>query len=468
MKGLIGREKEIESLQRCYNSNRAEFIVINGRRRVGKTFLINSLYENKFAFSYVGGHHYTKEQQLSRFANALKEYSHSVLDIKLNNWFDAFDALKSYLKSVDNGQRLVIFFDEMPWIDTRKSDFVIALEDFWNSWGAQKANLMLIASGSASSWLNDNLIENKGGLHGRITKQIVLYPFTLKEVEQYLQFIGADWDRYQIAQTYMTFGGVPFYLSLLNPSISLVQNIDELYFSNTGNMRYEFEELYSALFTNSELYLSVVRVLAKKRNGMTRSEISDATNLQGNSLTKILRNLERSSFIISYSCFGKKKKDIFYRLSDFYTIFYLSFVENNLSKDHSWWANHINTPVVNSWQGFSFELLCLIHLEEIKKSLGILGIATEASQWRSKESQIDLIIDRADRVINLCEMKFSIDKYEITKDYADKLRDRRLDFKESTQTKKSIVTTFVTTFGVHHGKHSSIVDKDLILDDLFV
>lgn len=467
MKKLIGREKEKKILQNCYESDRAEFIIVSGRRRVGKTYLINSLYEDQFAFNYVGGHNLTQHQQLERFAQALKEYSKSKIGISLKNWTEAFDKLREYLLSLSDDSKQIIFFDEMPWIDTRKSDFVSALEYFWNSWGAQRDNLMFIASGSATSWLNDNILENQGGLHARITRHIFLEPFTLAETEKYLESRGVQWDRYQISQAYMTIGGVPFYLSLLNPTWSFAQNVDELFFATNAELRNEFDELYSALFTNADKYVSIVKALSEKRDGLTRSEISTITGLQGSTLTRYLSNLEKCSFIICYSQFGKNIKNSIYKLCDFYTLFYFRFVEKNNTKDKKWWSNNINTPTINSWQGMSFELLCLMHLDQIKQALGINGISTAASSWRNENAQIDLVIDRADRLINLCEMKFSVDLYEITNDYADKLRQRRSEFLSASKTKKGVVTTFVTTYGVKQGKHSSIAEVEVVMNDLF-
>lgn len=466
MKNLIGRTYENELFKRCYNSGRAEFIIVSGRRRVGKTYLVNNLYEKEYAFSYVGGHHLTQKQQLQRFALALMKYTKSTVSIELKNWFDAFDRLKEYLSSLRR-RRIVVFFDEMPWIDSWKSDFVSALEYFWNSWGAQNDNLMFIASGSATSWLNDNIIENKGGLHARITRHIYLETFTLKETEQYLVSRGIKWDRYQIAQAYMVFGGVPFYFSLLDGGISLAQNIDELFFSAKAQLRHEFDELYNALFSNSDKYISIVKALSQKKQGMVRNEISEATGLQGSALTRKLKNLEKCSFITTFSQFGNTSRNTIYRLSDFYTLFYFKFVEENHSKDRKWWSNNINLPSINAWQGFSFELICLLHTDQIKNKLGISGISTSVSAWKNATSQIDLVIDRADRTINVCEIKFSVNPYEITREYADRIRMRNADFVSATKTRKGIISTFVTTYGVIQGVNSSVAMSEVTMDDLF-
>lgn len=468
MSKLIGRKKEISEFGRCYASERAEFVIVTGRRRIGKTFLVNSLYAHQFAFSYTGGHNLTTSQQLHKFTLALRQYGLSI--DTATDWFGAFEALQQHLQSIpeEEGKRKIIFIDEMPWIDHAKSDFVQALEYFWNSWGAHQPDLMLIASGSATSWMNDKLVDNKGGLHARITKHIVLQPFTLKETEEYLTSSGACWDRLQIAQAYMVLGGVPFYLSLLDASQSFAQNVDELFFSRNAALKIEFGELYHALFSNAQVYVQIVEALARKRKGLTRAEIAETTKIKSSSLSRYLDNLEKCGFVECYQQYGKKVRGLTYRLADFYTLFYFKYIANNHDKDPKWWSNNMLSASVAAWQGFSFELLCMQHLPQIKLALGISGIATSVSQWRNDTSQIDLVIDRADRIVNLCEMKFCVEPFEITKAYAERLRNRMADFRQSTKCKKGICNTFVTTYGVKQGKHSSVVGSQVLLDDLFL
>ncbi len=467
MNELIGRCDEIERLKTCFESGRSEFVIISGRRRVGKTFLITSLYKDKFDFYYTGGHNLSNNEQLMMFANCLTKYSGSSLDITLKNWFEAFTQLGNYLETLPQNRKKIIFLDEMPWIDNHNSKFVKALEYFWNSWAAQRDDIMLIASGSATSWINDNLIENQGGLHNRITCQLFLEPFTLKETEEFLETNNFNWERYTILQAYMILGGVPFYLSLLSNKLSLAQNIDYLCFSKKGMLKIEFDELFNTLFTNSEKYILIAKALSEKKSGLTRQEIIQKTKIQGSTLTKMLSNLEKCDFIMSYLRFEKKTNDAIYRLSDFYTLFYFRFIENNDFKDKKFWTNNINTPLINAWQGLAFELICLTHLDQIKNALGISGIATKSTVWRNKDMQIDLIIDRADRIINLCEIKFSIEKYSITKEYAEKLRERMSYFREAVRTKKSLLNTFITTYGILQNKNSAICQSEVTMDRLF-
>ena len=472
---IIGREQEIAALQRSMDSDRSEFVIVYGRRRVGKTFLVDNFFHYEYDFSFVGGHRLPKPKQLRNFAKAMKKYAHLQRQPKYAGWDDAFDALEEYIEGLPEEKRKVIFIDEMPWIDTPQSEFIDALETFWNGWAARRQDIVFVASGSSTSWMVDKLVENQGGLHGRITNNIYVRPFTLHEAEKYMLSRGARWDKYQLLQTYMIIGGVPFYYSLLNVKESLVQNIDRLFFRKNGELRTEFDELYSALFTNTEKYTSVVKLLNGKRDGLTREEIEKATGMDKSILSIVLKNLERSDFILRYSQFGNKTKGAIYRLVDFYTLFYYRFIDGFNAQDEEWWSHNYLSHAVEAWQGSSFELVCLLHLNQIKRKLGIYGISTSASSWRyvpskeenTKGTQIDLLIDRGDRVINLCEMKFSVNPYRITDNYEETLRNRMSIFREQTGTTKTLVTTFVTTFGVADGLHRSIVNSEVTMDDLF-
>ena len=475
MKKFIGREREIKELDRCMASEQSEFVIVYGRRRVGKTFLVDEYFKRSYDFSYVGGHNLSKAKQLRNFAKAVKRYFHLPKQPKFTDWSEAFDALIVNFESLPEDRKKVIFIDEMPWIDTPHSDFVEEFENFWNGWAARRRDIVLIASGSATSWMIDNIVENQGGLHCRITSNIYLQPFTLHEVEQYLRMRKCLWDRYQIVQAYMILGGVPFYWSLLDTQLSLVQNIDRLFFQRNAILKIEFDELYNALFTHAGRYIQIVQLLAEHKEGLTRNQIAANTGLEGKSLTTILRNLERCDFLLKYSQLGNKVKDAIYRLSDFYTLFYLRYVHGNNSMDDQWWSKHFLTHAVEAWQGQTFELVCMLHADAIKRKLGIAGIATDVASWRyvpakdsgEKGAQVDMVISRADRVINLCEMKFAVGKYQITKAYADYLRDRVELFRTKTNTRHAIVPTMVTTYGIADGINSGIAQQEIVMDDLF-
>ncbi|MBR6180753.1 MAG: ATP-binding protein [Prevotella sp.] len=471
---LIARKKEIEILERKYRSGKSEFVIIYGRRRIGKTYLVNNTFSERFTFTYVGSRRQRPEKQLQRFALQLKEYCGSAYAPHLETWEDAFNELRALINKRPAKERKVIFFDEMPWIDTPRSSFVEALEYFWNAWAAQRDDILFIACGSATSWMVNKLVKNKGGLHNRITEQIYLRPFHLGECEQYLHENGCLWDRYTILQCYMAMGGVPYYMSLLNPTQSLAQNIDRLYFSKNAPMREEFEELFNALFLHASKYIDVMNALSGNRKGMVRAEIIEKTKMSGGSLTKILENLQRCDFIETYSQYNATVRNTLYRISDPYTLFFFKFLNGKNTKDEHWWTNNIHSHAVEAWQGFSFETICMSHLDQIKQKLGISGISTESSTWRKQGersnagTQIDLVIERADRVINLCEMKFSQEPFRITKEYEEKLRQRMAIFKEESKTKKSLVITMVTTYGILPGIHTGIVQNEIMMNDLFV
>ena len=466
MAQLIGREKEIQELDRCMTSGQSEFVTICGRRRVGKTFLVEQYFEGKYAFSYVGGHKLTNSEQLQNFAWALQKYSGSAYAPKLSSWFEAFHALELLLENSPESRK-VVFFDEMPWIDTPKSKFVNALENFWNGWAVRRSDIVFIATGSATSWMSDNLEANQGGLHNRITRMLYINSFTLRETELYLQSRGFSWDRYAIVQTYMILGGVPFYLSLLQPEYGLPANIDRLFFAGGARLRNEFQELYSALFKNADRYLEVVKALFAHKGGMTRNEIIKATAIQGGGLTTVLTNLEKCGFIASFAQFNRAASKSVYRLVDHYTLFYLKFIESDKSKDKQYWTHSIGLPKLNSWQGLTFETVCLSHTDQIKQALHIDGIATEISTWNMPDAQIDLLIKRADRLINVCEIKFSTDKYNITPDYAERVRQRMAAFREASHTRYGLIGTFITTYGVGTGSGSSVCQAELTIDALF-
>ena len=453
-------------------SERSEFVVVYGRRRIGKTFLVRRFFKDNYAFSFVGKYEMGREQQLAEFAKELMRYSHSTFVPQLKNWTEAFDALQRLLETYDIPGKKVVFFDEMPWMDTPKSDFVSALENFWNGWANMRDDIVLVACGSATSWMVDKLLHNQGGLFNRITQKLYLRPFKLREMEQYLDEKHFGWNRYQVAQCYMILGGIPFYLTLLNPKLSLLSNIDELFFADAHAMlRTEYNELYSTLFKRPDNYLAVIRMLTERKEGFTRKEISEKTKLGGAALSKILSDLEQCDFIFSYARYGNAKNNAIYRIKDFYTLFYYKYVNGIDTKDSLRWTHLSSTPQVSSWQGFSFELLCLLHLDEIKKALGIDRILNDASAWRSKQpeqnTQIDLVIERADHNINLCEMKFSSGMYAIDKGYEQKLRERMSIFQAETMTRCSTRITLVTTYGVLQNKHSGIVNDEVVLDDLF-
>ena len=474
---IIGRKNELETLERLYTSRKSEFLIVYGRRRVGKTFLIDQKFDEQFSFRMSALANATGEQQLVNFQTIFNASSGTlpILENAPKNWFDAFQSIIK-LVSADTRSRKVIFFDELPWFDTHGSDFIIALEHFWNNWAARRSDIFLIGCGSAASWMVNKLILNRGGLHNRITERILLQPFTLKETEAFMQSKGVFFDRYQLLELYMAMGGIPFYLDNVLINRSVAQNIDRMFFTPGAILNIEYIALYRSLFNRYEKHVIIVEALAEKSKGLTRSELIAATKLSdGGSTSNILDELEHSGFIQRYLPFGKTKRDALYQLIDPYTLFYLTFVKDAKAKGSGAWLAQADSPKWRAWSGYAFEYICSYHIDAIKKRLGISGVYTEISTWRSQSkeigtqgAQIDLVIDRNDRVINICEIKFSMDVFSITKSYADNLRNKLMAFRNETGTKKTLFLTLITTYGLKQNAHSQqLVNDTLDMSALF-
>lgn len=469
---IIGRKSELSHLRKLKEATSSSFIAIYGRRRVGKTYLIRNAFDNQFDFYVTGMWKVNLAQQLTNFHAALVKYDPLANpEEPANDWFSAFQQLARLLDSGKPGKK-TIFLDELPWFDTTQSGFVSALEHFWNSWASARTDITLIVCGSAAGWMINKLINNKGGLHNRVTHRIRLEPFTLNECEEFLKYKGANFDRYQIIQLYMVMGGVPFYLEQINGTQSAAQNINRLCFEKDGILRTEFENLYKSLFDKAEKHIAVVESLSKKGKGLTRGELLEQAKLpSGGSITRVLSELEESGFIRKYIGYGNKERNSLYQLTDFYSLFYLKFIKKSSILDEHSWINGLDSPEQRAWSGYAFEQVCLAHVKEIKQALGISGVQTNTSSWISNSrpgAQIDLLIDRRDHVINICEMKFSINNFTIDKKYADELRNKMGIFKEEVKTKKSLYLTIITTFGLHKNQYSmSLVQNDLTMDVLF-
>lgn len=472
---LIGREKEAATLAALLQSNESELVSVIGRRRVGKTFLVQSVFSGRIAFEITGIQYASIQEQLENFAISLSLQTKSVIPVKRpESWMEAFHSLILYLENTATSEKRVIFFDEMPWLSTHRSGFLNAFGFFWNSW-AVKNNIVVVICGSAASWMIQKVVHNKGGLYNRITKRIQLQPFSLRETELFLQNRGFNLNRYQITELYMAIGGIPHYLKEMQSGESVAQYIDRICFAPDGPLRDEFGQLYPALFDHSENHISIVRALANKWSGLSRSEIISATKLtNGGGLTKTLEELQYSGFIAEYLPFGRIKRETVYRLTDEYSLFYLRFIETLQKEGAGIWKNFHQTPNYRTWGGYAFESICLKHLPEIKKSLGIEGVFATSSSFYQKGSdamegcQIDLLIDRDDMVINLCEIKWVGTDFILNKKYAADLRKKIALFQHYSNTKKQIFLTLITTHGILPNEYSKgLVDKELTLDDLF-
>lgn len=473
---IIGRAYEMDLLRQHVQSNESELVVVYGRRRVGKTFLVNYFFKNQYTFKLTGVYNQPTSVQLERFAAQIEEYGDDAAIPE--NWYKAFDKLKRLLRQTTTQGKKVVFIDEMPWLDTEGSNFVAAFEQFWNGWASAEGDILLIACGSATSWMTDKLLANQGGLFNRCGSRIFVRPFTLRETEEYLLSKGIEWTHYDIAECYMIMGGIPFYLKQLNPKWTYTQNIDNIFFKEKGLLWDEFDHLYDTLFKQPENHIAVVEALSKKRMGLTRNEIIKATKLHDNGNIKtVLDNLVNNEFVRPHNYYGKKKQDTIYQLTDFYSMFYFSYIKDNYGHDPHFWTNRIDDPSRRSWAGYTFEQLCLYHLEQIKRAIGISAVQCAVSAWfhkleegveRKRGTQIDLLIERRDRVINVCEMKFSLNEFTIDKDYDAILRNKMETFREESKTKKALQLTMITTYGVKRNLYSNRVQSEVLLDDLFI
>lgn len=469
---LIGRTEEQDELRTAYNSEYSEFVAVYGRRRVGKTFLIRETFDYKFTFSHTGLSKKNTKAQLQNFQSSLKAQGMVKAPLP-ENWFEAFDML-AVLLSRSEDKRKVVFIDEMPWMDAPRSSFLTALEHFWNGWASARKDILLIVCGSATSWIINKIINNHGGLHNRLTYRIQLSPFTLNECEQYSQYLHLEMNRKQILECYMIMGGIPFYWSKLKRGKSLAQNIDWLFFAHNGELRDEFSHLYASLFNHPEPYIEIIHLLGKKKIGMTRNEIVKLWKKGSNGkLTTILKDLESCGFIRKYHSIGKKNKNAIFQLIDNYTLFYFKFIEDNLVNDEQYWTKIHDTPTFSVWSGLAFERVCLLHTRQIKEKLGIGGVISSEYAWQVAAAeehlgtQVDLLIDRNDDVINLCEMKYSKVAFSIDSDYDEALQQRRALFKSETKTQKAVHLTMITSSGLVRNAYSSDIQNQITSDDLF-
>ncbi|MBP3869569.1 MAG: ATP-binding protein [Faecalicoccus sp.] len=478
---MIGRKEEKQYLQSLLDEDEPQFVAVFGRRRIGKTYLVRESFNHRFTFQHTGVSNTgcpagkRKQMQLDRFAESLEEYGMKC-DRKLSSWNEAFAMLKQLLLQ-SKDEKKVIFLDELSWMSSVGNDLISALESFWNGWATarREKDIILIVCASATYWMTDNIVNAKGGLHNRLTGQIHLKPFTLAECEQYLNSRHIVMNRYQILQCYMIMGGVPYYWSLLRKGKSLPQNIDDLFFKEGAVLGNEYDNLYKALFNKPEQYIKIIEALSVSGKGLTRDQIIHKTGIGGSgALSKKLTELENCGFIRRYIPYGYKKRESLYQIIDNYSLFYYRFIRDK-SFDENYWKNQINSPKINAWSGVAFEKVCLEHVPQIKKALGISGVYCETNAWScppDKEkglfgSQIDLLIARKDQVINLCEMKYTQTEYMADAEFDRAQRRKISDFQKVTQTKSVIHLTLITTYGLVENAYSSDIQAVITGDDLF-
>ncbi len=483
---IIGRASEIAQLEKAFGSKRAEFITVYGRRRIGKTYLIRRFFSQKncLYFQVTGIYKGSTKVQLKEFVNQSKTTflpSYASIDIP-KNWMDTFKILTDILGQQDKKKRIVLFIDELPWMAGKTKKLLQALEYYWNRHWVDMPNVKLIACGSASSWIIKNIIKNKGGLHNRTTLRLPMEPFNLHETKAFLKYENINYDDYQTLQVYMCMGGIPYYLTMLEKRISAQQNINKICFQKKGGLLDEFSLLFSSLFENEKLYETLVKLIATKRYGISREEIENKLNYKGGSLTRRLTDLEQIGFIASFSPPGRIKKGLSYKIIDEYILFYLSWIAPSLKeslpaeKTNQYWESISETQAWKSWAGYAFEAVCFKHLNQIRRALHIPDGAA-AYTWKHISNteksalpgaQIDLVFDRNDQIINICEIKYAKNAYVIDKEEMDNLLNKTQVYRAVTKTNKLIFVSLITTFGIQESKKSSgLISSAAILPDLF-
>jgi AAA+ ATPase superfamily predicted ATPase len=484
---LTGRNKEQSTLHDLFQSKRPEFLAVYGRRRVGKTYLIREFFNDKdcFFFNVTGIQHGNMKAQINRFTKEIGRVFYKGGEIKeRKNWLDTFDALTQAMeKFVNKDQTIVLFFDEFPWMASPRSGLLQAVDHFWNHTWSNDARIKLIICGSSASWIINNIINNKGGLHNRITRKMLLMPFNLGDTKAFLLAQHINLNHKQITQLYMATGGVPYYLNAAKSGFSATQLIEQLAFQEDSLLFKEFDNLFSSLFKNAENYTALLRIIAQNRYGIGQEEITkqmpNVTRGGGN--IRKLTELEDAGFIISFTPLSHKKRGIYFRVIDEYTLFYLDWIEpvrktlqkNSLEKGY--WEIKQKSPAWHAWAGYAFESICYKHLTQIRKKLAISPAAI-ANGWRyvptaksaGTGAQIDLLFDRDDDAITLCEIKYTNEPFAIDKDYARQLQNKLSVFKERTGTKKQLFLTLITANGLRETMYSEeLIQGVVTLDDLF-
>lgn len=476
---MIGRKREQRELNQLYGSGRAELVAIYGRRRVGKTYLVDETFSGRISFRHAGLAPTDDDPkgmlaaQLEIFYNSLILAGATPSNVP-HGWLEAFLMLEQFLQADDDGTRQLVFLDELPWMDTPRSGFLRAFEGFWNNWGCHRRNLMVIVCGSASSWVEDRLINNHGGLYGRVTREIRLAPFTLRECEELFDGMGVRLSRYDIAQAYMIFGGIPYYLGYFDGSLSLAQNVDATLFARRAPLADEFDRLFASLFTNPGAMQAIVRFLGTRSSGYTRHEIANGAGVsEGGGLSHSLRALIASDFVVKYVPFGSSAREQRYRLVDPFCLFCLHFLDKGASNDDHFWQNNLTSQSVVVWRGLAFENVCFAHVDQIKAALGVSGVSTTSSAWarRADESgpgtQIDLLLSRKDNVLNMCEIKYVGGLFSVSRAYYETILGRQELLSSLVSPKVVVRSTLVTTFGLSRNEYAGAFTNVVTLDDLF-
>lgn len=484
MRQLACREIECKVLDQFLTSEKAEFLAIYGRRRVGKTFLIRTYFENQDVIFFD-----TTGEKNARLAIQIKHFTKQISTVFYNNaplkpgknWDESFELLTLAINSSNVSKKIVLFFDELPWMATKNSHILQSLDYYWNQHWSKNSRIKLIVCGSSASWIIDKIVNNKGGLHNRITRNILLEPFNLSKTKSFFRKTKLSITERHIVTLFMVMGGVPFYLSKIEKNLSAIQNIENLAFQHNSFFLNEFNNLFSSLFSDADIIVEMIRIIASYRYGILQDALLKKMGplLQGKGGLEKLHALEDAGFIMHFKSHWHKKRGIYYRVTDEYCLFYLYWIEpvkdtllkRNLTEGH--WNKMTQQSSWHIWTGLAFESICYKHLPEITRALSLPGIAIP-NTWRytptqdhKKGAQIDLLFDRDDDAITICEIKYTEKPFVITKAYAEQLQQKIAIFKEVTGTQKQIFIAMISANGVKENQYSSLLSTVLTMKDLF-
>jgi uncharacterized protein len=464
---IIGRFHQQQRLTELMQSGQSEFIAVYGRRRTGKTFLIREYFNYEFSFYTSGLDDDRMIVQLAGFHASLRQSAYYEECAMPQTWMEAFEQLTQILAR-DERKNKIVFIDELPWLETSDCDLKAALDWFWNKWASARKDIKLIVCGSAASWMVKTFINDGGGFYNRVTETMKIAPFNLAETKLYLESKDIYYDHYQIMHLYMALGGIPYYLNKVKKGFSASQNIDKIFFGKQALVKNEYTLLFKSLFKNHKRHIDVITVLFKKKKGLNRAEITKALKItDGGSFSDVLEELVAADFISVHALPGTTKRNVLYKIADHYILFHKNFVEK-YQGTANFWINNCNTPAWYAWAGLAFEQTCFQHIAQIKNALGIQAVQANMYAWANRHAQIDLIIDRKDRVVNLIEIKFSDKAFAMTAEYEKSIVHKTDEYKAAYPSGKSILQVLITTYGLKSMKHAGIFAKVITMDDLFV
>ena len=410
---FVGRKKELSLLEESYLSSKSEIFTVYGRRRIGKSTLIEIFARQKpNFFSFEGIEGQNSSFQIKHFTEMLKKQLQDPLlsSIQFQSWDAVFTYVSERLMTKTRPNEKIIFFlDEIQWMAAGRSSFISLLKYYWDNYW-KKSNVLMILCGSIASFMVNKVVHSKA-LYGRIDHEILLkglHPFEAKAF-----FADKHKSTEEILKYYLILGTIPKYLEYINPSRSFQWNMNKLFFSSHGSMINEIKKIFYSQFKESTIYFDIVKLL--KSGPLALSEICTRLKIKsGGGLKRYLTNLENAEIIRSHVPFNRKANSRLkkYVLSDEYLNFYFKYLEPNLRIiEESESEKLFETLTKNSfdvWLGFAFEKFCIKHNSWLADLMGFKDdvlIASPYFERKDQRFQIDLVYLRADKVITICEIK---------------------------------------------------------------